>query len=102
MYNQIKRVDYCKGESLMEEKKQSMTLWQRVRTWLRGPVLIGVIAALVAIGLSVFGMVRNPEGTPVNLRSLLLVVVLAGGSWGLIAWAIATAAVEAGKDDVAN
>jgi hypothetical protein len=29
----------------------------------------------------------------------LLVVVLAGGSWGLIAWAIATAAVEAGKDD---
>ena len=85
---------------MMEEQKQAMTVWQRVRTWLRGPVLIGVIAASVAIGLSVFGMVRNPEGTPVNLRSLLLVVVLAGGSWGLIAWAIATAAVEAGKDDV--
>ncbi len=70
----------------------------RVRGVLHGPVLIGVIAALVAIGLSVFGMVRNPEGTPLNVRSLLLVVVLAGGSWGLIAWAIATAAVEAGKD----
>lgn len=100
MYNRIKLVDSRKGDSMMEEQKQSMTLWQRVRTWLRGQVLIGVIAAAVAIGLSVFGMVRNPEGTPVNLRSLFLVVVLAGGSWGLIAWAIATAAVEAGKDDV--
>ncbi len=76
----------------------SMTLVARVRGALHGPVLVGVIAALIAIGLSVFGMVRNPEATPLNLRSLLLVVVLAGGSWGLIAWAIATAAVEAGKD----
>jgi hypothetical protein len=81
----------------MEEKKVS--LWTRTRGILRGPVLVGVIAALIAIGLSVFGMVRNPEGTPLNVRSLLLVVVLAGGSWGLIAWAIATAAVEAGKDE---
>lgn len=82
---------------MAEEKK---TWGARVRGVLRGPVLVGVIAALVAIGLSVFGMIRNPEGVPINLRSLLLVVVLAGGSWGLIAWAIATAAVEAGKDDV--
>ncbi len=81
----------------MSEQK-NISLWTRVRGVLHGPVLIGVIAALVAIGLCVFGMIRNPEGVPVNLRSLLLVVVLAGGSWGLIAWAIATAAVEAGKD----
>ncbi len=74
------------------------SLLARVRGVLHGPVLIGVIAALVAIGLSVFGMVRNPEATPLNINSLLLVVFLAGGSWGLIAWAIATAAVEAGKD----
>ena len=79
------------------------SLWGRLRGVLHGPVLVGVIAALIAIGLSVFGMVRNPDATPLNLRSLLLVVVLAGGSWGLIAWAIATAAVEAGKDEeVAN
>ena len=77
---------------------ESITLWTRVRGVLRGPVLVGVIAAVIAIALSVFGMIRNPEGTPLNIRSLLLVIVLAGGSWGLIAWAIATAAVEAGKD----
>lgn len=70
----------------------------RARGILRGPVLIGVIAALIAIGLSVYGMVTNPNATPLTLRSLLLVIVIAGGSWGLIAWAIATAAVEAGKD----
>jgi hypothetical protein len=84
-----------------EEKKPEappVSLVARLRGLLHGPVLIGLIAAAVAIGLSVFGMVRNPDATPLNFRSLLLVVLLAGGSWGLIAWAIATAAVEAGKD----
>jgi hypothetical protein len=70
----------------------------RARAVLRGPVLVGVIAALVAIALSLYGMLTNPNATPLTLRSFLLVVVIAGGSWGLIAWAIATAAVEAGKD----
>jgi len=70
----------------------------RVRHILRGPVLIGVVAALIAIGLSLYGMLTNPNATPLTLRSFLLVVVIAGGAWGLIAWAIATAAVEAGKD----
>lgn len=79
------------------EKKSFVS---RVRGALHGPLLIGVIAAAIAIALSVFGMVRNPEATPLNVRSLLLVVVLAGGSWGLIAWAVATAAVEAGKDEM--
>jgi hypothetical protein len=81
------------------EKKSIVSL---ARGILRGPILIGVIAALVAVALSVFGMLRNPEATPLNVRSLLLVIVLAGGSWGLIAWAVATAAVEAGKDEIDN
>jgi hypothetical protein len=76
---------------------QPISLVTRVRGVLHGPVLVGVIAAFIAIALSVFGMIRNADPA-LNLRSLLLVVVLAGGSWGLIAWAIATAAVEAGKD----
>jgi hypothetical protein len=69
-----------------------------MREFFRGPVLIGVIAALVAISLSFYGMVTNPNATPLNVRSVVLVIVLAGGSWGLIAWAIATAAMEAGKE----
>ncbi len=70
----------------------------RARGALHGPLLIGLIAALVAIALSFYGMLTNPSATPLTLRSALLVILIAGGSWGLIAWAIATAAVEAGKD----
>ncbi len=70
----------------------------RLRGVLRGPLLIGVIAALVAVALSLYGMLTNPNATPLTLRSFVLVVLFAGGAWGLIAWAIATAAVEAGKE----
>lgn len=76
----------------------NQTMSARARGLLRGPLLIGIVAALIAIALSLYGMLTNPNATPLNLRSFLLVVVIAGGSWGLIAWAIATAAVEAGKD----
>lgn len=76
----------------------SDSMTTRARKILRGPILIGIIAALLAIGLSLYGMLTNPNAVPLNLRSFLLVVIIAGGSWGLIAWAIATAAVEAGKD----
>ena len=51
-----------------EDKPQPTTLLARVRGVLHGPVLIGVIAALIAIGLSVFGMIRNPDATPLNVR----------------------------------
>lgn len=74
-------------------------LSSRVRGFVRGPVLIGLVAALIAIALSLYGMATNANATPLTLRSVVLVILIAGGSWGLIAWAIATAAVEAGKDD---
>ena len=77
---------------------QSKSLMTRVREKMHGPLLYGTIAALVAIGLSMYGMLTNPNATPLTLRSFVLVVLIAGGSWGLITWAIATAAVEAGKD----
>ncbi len=85
-----------------ETKPTAAPPWQnmlaRARAVLRGPILVGVIAALIAIALSLYGMLTNPNATPLSARSFLLVVLIAGGSWGLIAWAIATAAVEAGKD----
>ena len=75
------------------------TSWAaRARGALHGPLLIGLVAAAIAIALSLFGMLRQPQTTPLTLQNFLLVIVAAGGSWGLIAWAIATAAVEAGKD----
>ncbi len=73
------------------------SLWTRIRGALHGPLLIGLVAALVAIGLSLYGMIVN-HAAPLTLNSIVLVILIAGGSWGLIAWAIATAAVEAGQD----
>ena len=86
------------NESTSTIPPASDTMTTRARKILRGPILIGLVAALIAIGLSLYGMLTNPNAVPLNLRSFLLVVIIAGGSWGLIAWAIATAAVEAGKD----
>ncbi len=88
-----------KNPTAEKEAQSARVDWiTRVRGALHGPLLIGLIAALVAIGLSLYGMLTNPDATPLTLRSFVLVVLIAGGSWGLIAWAIATAAVEAGKD----
>ncbi len=94
--------DEVTSQSPASEEKPKLVAPQdwmtRIRGALHGPLLIGVIAALVAIGLSLYGMLTNPNATPLTLRSFVLVVLIAGGAWGLIAWAIATAAVEAGKD----
>lgn len=64
-------------------------LWGR----LSGPTKVGIFFALLAIGLSLFGVFRNPD-IPVNWRTIFVAVVIAGGTWGLIAWAIATAILD--------
>lgn len=58
-----------------------------------GPVKIGLAFALVAILLSVVGIVRNPD-TPATLQTVLIATVISGLTWGLISWAIATAVMD--------
>lgn len=66
----------------------------------RVPLYVGLGAAVLAIALSIFGMVRNsgPGATPLTLQSLLLVILIAGGSWGVVAWAITTAIYDVESD----
>ena len=64
----------------------------------RVPVIVGLIAALIAIGLSVLGMWKNSATTNFDLQSLLLVIPIAGGSWGVVAWAITTAVYDVEAD----
>lgn len=68
-------------------------LWRR----LSGPVKVGLIFALIAIALSLFGLFRNPD-TPATLQSILIATVISGGTWGLVSWAIATAIVDVEQD----
>jgi len=64
----------------------------------RGPVRIGAFFAALAIILTLIGLWRQDN---LSLRSILLAVFLCGGGWGLVSWAIATAAVHV-EEDVAS
>ncbi len=64
----------------------------------RIPLYVGLAAAVVAIVLSVAGMIRNSGLASLTPVSLLLVVLIAGGSWGVVAWAITTAIYDVEHD----
>jgi hypothetical protein len=68
-------------------------LWRR----LNGPTKIGLVCAAIGILLTIIGIFRDPT-TPVNAWSLGMGTLIAGGTWGLVSWAIATAAVEVERD----
>ena len=64
----------------------------------RVPLYVGLSAAILAIVLSVFGMIKNTGIASLNPVSLLLVVLIAGGSWGVVSWAITTAVYDVESD----
>lgn len=67
------------------------------RRRLSGPLKIGVSFALGAIILTIIGVFRDP-GTPITAWSLIVGSLISGLTWGLVSWAIATAAVTVEKD----
>jgi hypothetical protein len=69
------------------------SLWRR----LNGPAKIGLVCAALGILLTIVGILRDPT-TPVTAWSLGMGTLIAGGTWGLVSWAIATAAVEVERD----
>ena len=61
---------------------------------LSGPVKIGLVLGLIGALLTVVGLFAGGFA-PLTLRSLLLGILLGGGSWGVVSWAIAAAAADA-------
>ena len=57
---------------------------------------IGLAAAAIATVLVIIGIIRG--NVPLNPLSILLALLISAGSWGLVAWAIATAAVDVESD----
>lgn len=76
-----------------EATRSPATLWQR----LNGPLKIGLGFAALGIVLTIIGIFRDPN-TPVTAWSLIAGSLIAGGTWGLVSWAIATAAVDVERD----
>ena len=61
---------------------------------LSGPVKIGLLVGLAGALLTTIGLLAG-NLAPLTVRSLLLGILLGGGSWGVVSWAIASAAVDA-------
>ena len=69
------------------------------RVWRRmgGPEKIGLFFGLLGAALVVIGLLRGTLAQ-FSWQGLLIGVLVGGGSWGLVSWAIATAAVEVERD----
>jgi hypothetical protein len=69
------------------------------RFWRRlgGPIKIGLVVGMIGALLTVIGLFTTGFA-PLTLRSLLLGILLGGGSWGVVSWAIAAAAADAAAD----
>ncbi len=78
---------------MAETQADHPTFWGR----LNGPTKIGIAFAVVGIVLTVVGVFRDPT-TPVTAWSLGMGAVISGLTWGVVSWAIATAAVEVERD----
>lgn len=62
------------------------------------PVTVGACFAVLAIALTLVGLWREDN---LSLRNVLLGIVLCGGTWGLVSWAITTAVVQV-EEEVAS
>ena len=69
------------------------------RFWMRlgGPVKIGLVVGAIGALLTVIGLLTG-NWAPLTLRSLLLGILLGGGSWGVVSWAIAEATTDAAAE----
>lgn len=79
----------------MSSPSTEPSFWKRLSL----PLRIGLGAAAVAILLALVGIARG--NVLLNPLSILLALLISGGTWGLVAWAVATAAVDV-ENDVAE
>ena len=70
----------------MEEKQKS----RFARLGL--PARVGLVCAALGIILAIVGIIRG--NVPLNPVSILLALLISGGSWGVVSWAITTAVVD--------
>jgi hypothetical protein len=77
----------------MEQPQETQTTWPRRQ--LSGPVRVGLVFAVLAIVLTLAGLGRAGI---LSWRNIVLGVVLGGGTWGIIAWAIAAAIAQVDED----
>jgi len=60
------------------------------------PVKIGIACGLLGILLTVIGIIRG--NVPPNPASIGMALLIGGGVWFVVSWAVATAAVDVEQD----
>ena len=56
------------------------------------PLRVGLLAALAGMLLTTVGILRG--FVPPTFGSIAMALLISGGSWGLVAWAVVTAAID--------
>ena len=74
----------------MQEMKQNR--WMRLGLALR----VGIVFAALGLAFALVGIVRG--SVPANPLSIFLALLISGGGWGLVSWAVATAMVDVERD----
>ena len=62
--------------------------WNRLSVPIRAGLIVGGIGGI----LTLIGIFRG--FVPLNFRSIAMALLISVGSWGLVAWAVATAALD--------
>jgi hypothetical protein len=62
----------------------------------RSPVLIGLVFGAIGIALTFVGIARG--NVPTQPASIAIALLIGGGVWFLVAWAVATAARDVEQD----
>lgn len=61
-----------------------------------GPGKVGVIFGVLGILLTLVGILRG--NVPLNVASIGMALLIGGGVWFVVAWAVATAAADVDHD----
>lgn len=69
-------------------------------TKLSSPLKIGLLFGLIGITLTVVGIIRG--NVPLHPASIGMALLIGGGVWFLVAWAVATAATDVDQDIAAS
>ncbi len=65
-------------------------------TTLSLPLRVGLVAGLIGLLLTLVGIARG--NVPLQPASIAVALLIGGGFWFLVAWAVATAAVDVERD----
>ena len=60
------------------------------------PLRVGLVCAALGIILAIVGIIRG--NVPLNPASIFLALLISGGSWGVVSWAVTTAVVDVEHD----